>query len=890
MTDAFDRLKAALADRYAIERELGAGGMATVYLAQDLKHERQVAVKVMRPELSAILGGERFHREIKIAAKLNHPHILPLLDSGTAEEQPTAVSPYRPTAFLYYVMPYVEGESLRAKLNREKQLSVDEAISIAKQVGAALDYAHEQGVIHRDIKPENILMYRGEALVADFGIALAVSTAGGTRLTDTGLSLGTPEYMSPEQATGDRGLDGRSDVYSLGAILYEMLVGDPPHMGSTVQAIIAKVVSEEPQPISRIRQSVPGNVDAAVICALAKTPADRFSSGAEFVGALTNPAFSLPSMRGVQAYERYEGRWKRLAVAGLSASVLFAALALWGWLRAPPSAEIDVARFQAPVAGGGGRHTVAISPDGSRIAYISARQGREERLLVRQLDQLDAQSMEGAEGALEPFFSPDGRWVGFITLIGLRKVPATGGPPVAVTDFPEPRGAVWTEDDVIYFGSTSGLWRVSASGGAAEQVTALRAGELLHNRPQLLPDGRRLVFTIATGGLEATQVAVYSSATGDITTLFPGLTPQYVESGHLVYGRTDGKLMAVPFDIDRLEVLDDPVTLVDGVLVRPTNTMDYALSRNGTLVYLAGVEGYVPEGGLVFVDRTGREFPVPGATAGITPRVSPDGTRIAVGVGAIPTRQIWGYDFADSTMTPLTFEGHNYYPVWSADGEYVVYASETADAVDLRMARSDGSGAWETLLSDGGWNYPGAWSPDGRYLIYRKQDPPTQDDIKSDIMILPLEGDRTPRRFLDLPTSREDAPAISPDGRWLAYNSDLSGQLEVYVNGFPDPGRRRKVSVDGGVAPVWSRDGRELFYCAGDALVAAQVSTTGGFTVQDRTVLFEGNCQQWPYHAMYDVAPDGQRFVAERQVKVPDVRLVVVLNWLTEMLEMVGSR
>ena len=884
MTEVPERLKAALADRYQIERELGSGGMATVYLAQDLKHERQVALKVMRPELSAILGGERFLREIRIAAKLNHPHILPLHDSGEAD------------GFLCYVMPHVEGESLRAKLNREKQLSVDDAISITRQVGAALDYAHEQGVIHRDIKPENILIHQGEALVADFGIALAVSAAGGTRLTDTGLSLGTPEYMSPEQATGERELDARSDVYSLGAITYEMLVGEPPHTGNTVQAIIAKVVSAEPQPVSRVRHTVPSNVDAAVTCALAKTPADRFASGIEFAEALSNPAFSLPSTGGDPAHVRYEGRWKRIAIAGISAAALFAVAALWGWLRTQPATDIGVARFQAPVANGGGfaarRHRVAISPDGNRIAYITVGRGIEDRLRVRRLDQLDAGAMEGTNGAIDPFFSPDGRWVGFATITGLRKVPATGGPPVTVTDFPEPRGAAWTEEDVIYFGSTSGLWRVSASGGAAEQVTTLRAGELLHNRPQLLPDGRGLVFTIATGGLEATQVAVYSSATGEITTLFPGLAPQYVASGHLVYGRTDGWLMAVAFDVDRMEVLDDPVTLVDGVLVKPTNTMDYALSRNGTLVYLAGTAADVTDERLALVDRSGREYPVPGVPVGnlYGPRFSPDGTRIVVGVGDIPTRQVWGYDLADSTMTPLTFEGHNYYPIWSADGEYVVYASETADAVDLRLARSDGSGAWETLLSNGGWNYPAAWSPDGRYLIYREQDPPTRDDIKSDLMILPLEGDRTPRRFLDLPTSREDAPAISPDGRWLAYDSDLSGQYEVYVNGFPDPGRRRKVSVDGGICPVWSRDGRELFYCVGNALVVARVSTTGGFTVQDRTVLFESGCGDWPYHADYDVTPDGQRFVMNRRVEAQDVRFVVVLNWLAEMLEMVESR
>ena len=302
MPEITARLTTALADRYAIEREIGAGGMATVYLAEDLKHHRKVAVKVLRPELAAVLGAERFLKEIEVTANLQHPNILPLYDSGEAD------------AFLYYVMPYIEGESLRDKLNREKQLAVEETVEIAKSVAGALSYAHERGVIHRDIKPENILLQAGQALVADFGIALAVSQAGGTRLTETGLSLGTPHYMSPEQAMGDRELDARSDVYSLGATVYEMLVGDPPHMGSTVQAIIAKVLSETPSPITRARELVPPNVDAAVRQSLAKTPADRFHSAAEFAEALTNPAFTLQTA-ATQAAERAAPAepWKRYA-------------------------------------------------------------------------------------------------------------------------------------------------------------------------------------------------------------------------------------------------------------------------------------------------------------------------------------------------------------------------------------------------------------------------------------------------------------------------------------------------------------------------------------------------------------------------------------------------
>ena len=289
MSDIAGRLSAALADRYAIERELGQGGMATVYLARDLKHNRHVAVKVLRPELSAILGADRFLHEIEVTANLQHPNILPLYDSGEAD------------TFLYYVMPYVEGETLRDRLSREKQLSFEDAVEIAKGVAAALTYAHSHGVIHRDIKPENILLESGQAVVADFGIALAVSTAGGNRLTESGLSLGTPQYMSPEQATGDRDIDARSDVYALGAVAYEMLVGDPPHTGSTVQAIIAKILFDQPSPISQMRDIVPSNVEAAVHKALAKTPADRFATAAQFAEALTNPAFTVPTTQAATA-------------------------------------------------------------------------------------------------------------------------------------------------------------------------------------------------------------------------------------------------------------------------------------------------------------------------------------------------------------------------------------------------------------------------------------------------------------------------------------------------------------------------------------------------------------------------------------------------------------
>jgi tRNA A-37 threonylcarbamoyl transferase component Bud32 len=425
MTTDPARLTAALADRYRIERELGQGGMATVYLAQDLRHDRKVAVKVLRPELAAVIGAERFLSEIKTTANLQHPHILPLFDSGAAN------------SFLFYVMPFIEGESLRDRLNREKQLPVNDAIRIATEVAGALDYAHRHGVIHRDIKPENILLHDGRALVADFGIALAASKAGSTRMTETGMSLGTPHYMSPEQAMGERDITARSDVYALGCVTYEMLVGDPPFTGSTAQAIVAKVLTEKPAPPSRSRDTVPESIDAAVLTALAKLPADRYASAAAFSEAL-NGSGSTRGMPRPQRVARDGGRHRRLLLAGVVV-VGLAMLAAWGWLRpaAPEPAgvrKVDVVlpdsapvEFIGEATIGVGQTAIAISPDGRTLAYIAGG-GPRPRIYVRPLDRFEATPLPGTEGAFHPFFSPDGGWIGFFADNQLRKVSTAGGP------------------------------------------------------------------------------------------------------------------------------------------------------------------------------------------------------------------------------------------------------------------------------------------------------------------------------------------------------------------------------------------------------------------------------------------------------------------------------
>ncbi len=475
MSDTSERLRVALADRYTVTRELGAGGMATVYLAHDLKHDRDVAIKVLHPDLGGALGSERFLSEIRTTARLQHPHILPLLDSGDAY------------GLLYYVMPLVTGETLRARLERERQLPIADALRIAREVASALDYAHRQGVIHRDIKPENILLHDGSALVADFGIALAVQTAGGARMTQTGLSLGTPQYMSPEQAMGERIIDARSDVYALGAVLYEMLAGDAPFIGSSVQAIVAKVLSEKPTPIHTLRDTVPLGVEQAVGTALAKLPADRFASAAEFATALSNTSAATFSATVAPMPARPRWRDARTWVADGAGAV---ALALTGVLLTRPAAsESSVSRQQVhlwnhtlePSLSPGSRAVAtqaAIAPDGSSIVFVDSTPGG--YILMRKLrDARDATVMAGTDGALSPAFSPDGRWIAYVTSDGkLKKTPVAGGGSITVAaDVEYFYGSLtWIDDQTLVYLSTKlTLNRVPVDGGVATPLKGWNA-------------------------------------------------------------------------------------------------------------------------------------------------------------------------------------------------------------------------------------------------------------------------------------------------------------------------------------------------------------------------------------------------------------------------------
>ena len=887
MPELLDRLQASLADRYRIEGEIGAGGMATVYLAQDLRHDRKVALKLLRPELSAVIGAERFLAEIKLTANLQHPHILPLFDSGEAD------------GFLFYVMPFVEGESLRNRLNREKQLPVADAVRIATEVASALDYAHRHGVIHRDIKPENILLHDGRALVADFGIALAASKAGGNRMTETGMSLGTPHYMSPEQAMGEREITARSDVYALGVVLYEMLTGDPPFTGSTAQAVVARVLTETPRPILPQRHTIPPQVEAAVLTALEKLPADRFSTAAEFADALAGRA-TVPTARTTAAAApalapaaRLRKDPVTLALAGIALAAT--AAALWGWLR--PAEAPSVNRFSLylppgealiPVSQSGNR--VAISPDGKRLVYIGPAQ-RGTQLWLREHDQLNSTPISGTEGAGSPFFSPDSRQIGF--LVGgktVKTVSLDGGPVLTLTDSANSTGGDWGADGYVYFEVDSGLARIRAAGGPIEPVYNLSARkEAGAEWPVVLPGARGLVFRTRRANQAASDYEILAMKLphGEPHVLMRGIYARYSPTGHLLVITADGKLVAVPFDPDKLALTGPPIGLLEGIGVEAGGfSTNLGLSANGTLVYTTG--GATRTRRPVWVTREGAESPVdstwqpPGIIAAFA--LSPDGKSLAVDVIQNGNDAIWVKQIPVGPFSRLTFgDTSNLRPTWTADGRSLVYLGNASTNGGTPMIRrADGTGSARTLVQSKFAFGQAFVTRDGKWLVARRS---FLEAGAGDLFAV-REGDSTLVPLATSPATEGDA-AVSPDGRWLAYASNESGVNEVYVRPFPDAASARwQVSIAGGSDPVWAHSGRELFYRSGqNELMTVEIRPGPNFSFGQPKALFS----TVPFVpigpvASFEVSPDDRRFLFLRE-STPTERneLIVVQNWTEEM-------
>ena len=876
-------------DRYVVERELGAGGWATVYLAEDVKHHRKVAMKVLHREVAASLGVERFLREIKIAATLSHPHILAVYDSGQMDGVP------------YYVMPYMEGESLRKRIERDVQLPIEDVLHIARQIASALGYSHGHDVIHRDINPANILLQEDHVVVADFGIAMALQIAGGERLTESGVTVGTPQYMSPEQAAGESKIDRRTDIYSLGAVTYEMLVGEPPHTGPTVQSILARVVSQPPAPIRVLRPAVPETVDRAVLKALAKTPVDRFDSAAAFAAALTDPTLTMPVSQPVTPV-RPRARWTALAVAGW---ILFLLVGAWGVKReVPPQPVIRYvmafADEEEPEVQFG--TSLALSPDGSHLVYLG-RGAQGMQLWLRERDQLRGRSIAGTDAARQPFFAPNGEDIGYLTASrDLRVTSIAGGTSTVLVDSTFRSGAAWGRDGYVYFSwqpHQGALSRIPAvGGGAPERVSTLDTSraEVFHAWPTVLPNGRGILVTVARGEgateLSAWEIAVIDLATGEHRHLVKGVYAKYATSGHLVYVRDDGALMAAPFDQDRLRVTGGATPVITGVPVE--DGVDLALSESGRLVYVGGPRQQME---VVWVDRTGVTTPVepgwtltPASNGG--PALSRDGTRFAVSVWK-PSgdTDVWIKEFS-GPFSRLTLRGaSNTRPVWSADGGSVMYVSDqVSSTLDLLAKRADGSTPAQVVLDLDQEIAEGRWSRDGQWLVLRLN-PPDQNILAfrpgTDSVPMPLMA----TEFL------ETAPAVSPDGKWLAYVSNETGQSEVYVRPIPDAeASKHRISIDGGREPVWAHSRQELFYKDGSRnLVAAAVTTDPVFATLDRRPLFTlPRGASYSYQrAQYDVAADDQRFLMFQAIDAAGEGglgfLIVVENFFEELKAKVGN-
>jgi hypothetical protein len=875
-----DRLNTALAGRYRIERHLGEGGMATVYLAEDLKHDRKVALKLLKPELAAVLGAERFVQEIKTTAALQHPHILPLFDSGTAD------------GFLFYVMPYIEGETLRDKLTRETQLGVDEAVRIARDVADALDYAHRHGVIHRDIKPENILLHDGRPMVADFGIALAVSAAAGGRMTETGLSLGTPHYMSPEQATAQKEITARSDVYSLGSVLYEMLTGQPPHTGASAQQIVMKIIAEPAESVTKYRKSVPPNVAAAVAKSIEKVPADRFESAKAFADALGNPSYTSAAHMEAAAIGR--GAARVFTAPFIAASVVAAVaivIGVWGWRRPEPPHEVSRFSLLLPDSqslGAGNFIRLAVSPDGRKIVYVGrGATSATTRLWVRALDQLRATPIAGTENGGNPAFSPDGKRIAFATTTprAIRTVAVAGGPVLTLVDSLVDLGGVsWADDGYIYYDghlTGDGLARVRETGGKPEVASMpdTAARETFHNMPSALPGKRGVIFTAAHGGGASTsEVAVLDARTGKHKVLAHGLAGRYVASGHLVYVTDGGTLMAAPFDLDRLAITGEAVPITDGLAVRATQRVDLAISPTGLMTYVQGFSrGNDRE--LVWVSRDGQVTQVDPQWTGLMSgrlALSPDGKRVAIGLGLRAAEsQLWVKQLDRGPASKIADNGIN--PMWSADGRTLMFVS-TKGGQGVMKVPADGS-TFPAQFRAGGQRaiVYADWSRDGKWIAFASD---------ANIYGFSADGDTTRRELVSTPAV-EGQPEISPDGRWLAYVSDETGRPEVYVRPFPDTKiAKHQVSVGGGSRPRWSRDGREVFFVDDKFdLIAVPITPGAVFTAGTPRVLFGAE----PFvngPRTFDVSADGKRFLMIRPAGATVERadeLIVVENFFEEL-------
>jgi eukaryotic-like serine/threonine-protein kinase len=838
--------------------------MATVFLARDVRYDRKVAVKVLSPELGAVLGAERFLSEIRVTATLQHPNLLPLFDSGESG------------GLLYYVMPFVDGETLRARLDREKQLSVADTVRLGSAIASALDYAHRNGVIHRDLKPENILLQDGQPLVADFGIALAVSNAGGARVTQTGLSLGTPQYMSPEQATGDRTIDARSDVYALGAILYECLTGEPPHTGTTAQAIIARLMTEEPRAISATRKSVPAHVEAAIAMALQKLPADRWGSARDLGEALQEASRTVP--QHVVASRSGPSRWSARAISVCAgAGVVAVGAGYAGGMRNVERAGLEPTHFtvglpiDVRVASPAGLN-VGISRDGRRLLVVGERVvgGGEYMVYARHLDSLDAYPVAGSERGAGPVFTPDGENVVVMRPQGDQRVvsrmPLQGG---AATTLVELNGALlgasWANGEYYVFAPGSTVQRLGDRTKKARVIADI--GQVpkaaYFSNPYPFPDGKTVGARVHVGDVDKLALFSIDSGAVRLTDIEMSNVVGYID-GTLFFGKLDGWIYQVRFDPASGDVQGVPERVMGGISAKSAGGLNAVLSSTGTLAILRGavggnIEFRAFDGTLRTVQTERKQYRAL--------RWSPDGSRIAAELIAATAQsfvdELWLIDPRSGAPTRVTY-GDN--AAWSADGRMIAYSAGTnTDTGGLYLALVDGSAPARRVFS--GRARASALLQNGASLLVEQRGRlftvPTSDSTKRMAVIRDDENGRAAR--------------VSPDENWLAYLSDRNGRTDLFVKPLTSGGAVTQVSVQGATHASWGGNGRHLYYRSGGALWRATLTLDRGTAnVVQRDSLF-------PVGEIWDVHPTKPE-IAMLQDRTGESQLQVFTGWAQRAL------
>jgi serine/threonine protein kinase len=875
---------------YEIVSPLGVGGMGEVYRARDTRLDRTVAVKILPREFSTdpILK-QRFEREAKAISSLNHPNICTLHDVGSQD------------GVDFLVMECVEGETLSQRLEKGP-LPLDQVLKFGSQIADALDKAHRSGIVHRDLKPGNVMITSTGAKLLDFGLAkpsaalisgaTLTAAASATPVTQQGTIVGTFQYMSPEQIEGKE-LDARSDIFSLGAVLYEMVTGHRAFQGKTQLSVASAILEKEPAPISTIKPLTPPALDHAIRRCLAKDPEERWQTARDIAIELKwiHEGGSQSSVTApANLRSGYSPRMILAALAVFVAST--ATLAILYARRPAPDARIT-RTYIKPMANSsfvfsGTAAGFALSPDGRLLAYVGSAPDGKSMLWLRPLDSLQAQILTGTEGATYPFWSPDNRFIGFFAGGKLKKIESSGGPPFTICVASDGRGGTWNQEGNILLTPSvnTSIFLVSSSGGPLIPVTKMdpSKNETTHRWPYFLPDGYHFLYwsgsVFSPRDTLANSVMLGSLNSKESRLLVHSHTNGIYASGHILFMR-QYTLMAQPFDSRSLQLTGDPVPLADPVQEgRSVAKGVFSASEDGLLTYVEGTSGADRQ--IQWFDRSGKQVgAATGADAYASVRISPDGKRLVYYLDSAGY-DVWSYDLARGVKTALTFgsgsgQGNNY-PVWSPDGRRIIYSSYRDGTYGLYQKASDGSGSEEALLEGvARIRFPTDWSPDGKFLTY----------IEGAmggwaIWMLPLDGQRKPYLFQESQFAEREA-AFSPDGKWVAYCSNESGDYRVYVVPFPGPGGKWQVSPEGGCGPRWRRDGKEIFYLSSDnKMMATEVkSSASSFEIGSTHALFA--TRAYGVFGRFDVSADGQRFAIPFEAGQPSAAITLVANWPAEL-------